>query len=180
MAEKLEQLLQISFTIRNFMWGNWMIALLVLTGILLTLVTVFIQVRKLVHAFRLVFKGAVGEDHSADDQGDISPFAALMTALASTVGNGNIAGVATAIATGGPGAPFWMWVFGFFGMATKYAEGFLGVKFRKMAEDGSTAGGPMYYIRYGLKNEKFAKFLGAVFAVCGTDAALLGTGNMAQ
>jgi AGCS family alanine or glycine:cation symporter len=180
MAVKLEQLLQISFTIRNFMWGNWMIALLVATGILLTLVTGFIQVRKFVHAFGLVLKGAMGEDHSVDDQGDISPFAALMTALASTVGNENIAGVATAIATGGPGAPFWMWVSGFFGMATKYAEGFLGVKFRKMVEDGSIAGGPMYYIRYGLKNEKFAKFLGAAFAVCSAGAALLGTGNMAQ
>jgi len=180
MTQKLEQLLQLSFAIRDFMWGNWMIALLVLTGILLTLVTGFIQVRKFIHAFGLVLRGAKGEDHAADDQGDISPFAALMTALAATVGNGNIAGVATAIATGGPGAPFWMWVSGFFGMATKYAEGFLGVKFRKVAEDGSMAGGPMYYIRYGLKNEKFAKFLGAAFAVCGAGAALLGTGNMAQ
>ena len=180
MSEKLEQLLQISFTLRNFMWGNWMIGLLVLTGILLTLVTGFIQVRKFGRAFSLVLRGARGKDHSAEDQGDISPFAALMTALAATVGNGNIAGVATAIATGGPGAPFWMWVSGFFGMATKYAEGFLGVKFRKMAEDGTMAGGPMYYIRYGLKDEKFAKFLGATFAVCGAGAALLGTGNMAQ
>jgi len=180
MTEKLERLLQMSFSIRDFMWGNWMIALLVLTGIMLTLVTGFIQVRKFISAFGLVLRGAKGTDHAADDQGDISPFAALMTALAATVGNGNIAGVATAIATGGPGAPFWMWVSGFFGMATKYAEGFLGVKFRKVAEDGSMAGGPMYYIRYGLKNEKFAKFLGAAFAVCGAGAALLGTGNMAQ
>ena len=157
-----------------------MVALLVLTGVLLTIFTGTIQVRKLFTALKLVFLGARGKDHEESEEGDISPFAALMTALAATVGNGNIAGVATAIATGGPGAPLWMWISGFFGMATKYAEGFLGVKFRKIAEDGYMAGGPMYYIRYGLKNEKFAKLLGATFAVCGAFAALFGTGNMAQ
>ncbi len=176
----LEQLLKYSIEVRNFMWGNWMIALLVFTGVVLTVVTGTIQIRKLGTALKLVLLGARGKDHEEDEEGDISPFAALMTALAATVGNGNIAGVATAIATGGPGAPFWMWISGFFGMATKYAEGFLGVKFRKIAEDGSMAGGPMYYIRYGLKNERFAKFLGAAFAVCGAFAALFGTGNMAQ
>ncbi len=176
----LEQLLKYSIVIRNFMWGNWMIALLVFTGVVLTVVTGTIQIRKLGLALKLVLLGARGKDHEEEEEGDISPFAALMTALAATVGNGNIAGVATAIATGGPGAPFWMWVSGFFGMATKYAEGFLGVKFRKIAEDGSMAGGPMYYIRYGLKNEAFARFLGAAFAVCGAFAALFGTGNMAQ
>jgi len=180
MSKLLEQLLQNSITIRNFMWGNWMIALLVLTGVILTIVTGTIQVRKLITALKLVVLGARGKDYEEDEEGDISPFAALMTALAATVGNGNIAGVATAIATGGPGAPLWMWVSGFFGMATKYAEGFLGVKFRQFAEDGSTQGGPMYYIRHGLKNEKFAKFLGGAFAVCGAFAALFGTGNMAQ
>jgi AGCS family alanine or glycine:cation symporter len=124
--------------------------------------------------------GARGKDYDHDEEGDISPFAALMTALAATVGNGNIAGVATAIATGGPGAPFWMWISGFFGMATKYAEGFLGVKYREIAEDSSMAGGPMYYIRKGIKNITIAKYLGGTFAVCGAFAALFGTGNMAQ
>jgi len=176
----LEKLLQLSISIRDFMWGNWMVALLVMTGVILTVVTGVIQIRKLFPAFRLVLLGARGKDHEEDDEGDISPFAALMTALAATVGNGNIAGVATAIATGGPGAPFWMWVSGFFGMATKYAEGFLGVKFRQVAEDGSMAGGPMYYIRHGIKNQKFAFFLGGAFAVCGAFASLFGTGNMAQ
>ncbi len=180
MDNLLERLLQLSITIRDFMWGNWMVALLVFTGVVLTIVTGTIQVRKLIPALKLVLLGAIGKDYKEDEEGDISPFAALMTALAATVGNGNIAGVATAIATGGPGAPFWMWISGFFGMATKYAEGFLGVKFRQTAEDGSMAGGPMYYIRYGLKNEKFAKFLGATFAFCGAFAALFGTGNMAQ
>jgi AGCS family alanine or glycine:cation symporter len=180
MANQLERLLQASVEIRNFMWGNWMVALLVLTGVILTIVTGVIQIRKLIPSFRLVLLGARGKDHDEEEQGDISPFAALMTALAATVGNGNIAGVATAIATGGPGAPFWMWVSGFFGMATKYAEGFLGVHFRRIAKDGSMAGGPMYYIRDGLKTEGFARFLGGAFAVCGAFAALFGTGNMAQ
>ena len=176
----MEKLLALTFQVRDFMWGNWMVALLVLTGIVLTIATKTIQVRRLGNALRLIFLGARGKDHAAEDEGDISPFAALMTALAATVGNGNIAGVATAIATGGPGAPLWMWISGFFGMATKYAEGFLGVKFRKVAEDGTMAGGPMYYIRYGLKKGKFSKYLAAAFAICGAFAALFGTGNMAQ
>ncbi|NOX87792.1 MAG: sodium:alanine symporter family protein [Calditrichaeota bacterium] len=178
--EFMEKVLQLSFQVRDFMWGNWMVALLVVTGIVLSIVTKMIQIRRLGNSLRLVFLGARGKDYSKDDVGDISPFAALMTALAATVGNGNIAGVATAIATGGPGAPVWMWISGFFGMATKYAEGFLGVKYRKIAEDGTMAGGPMYYIRYGLKKGKFSKFLAALFAVCGALAALFGTGNMAQ
>lgn len=180
MENVLELFLQFSIKIRDFMWGNWMVTLLVLTGVILTVVTGVIQIRKLITAFKLVLLGARGKDYDPDEEGDISPFAALMTALAATVGNGNIAGVATAIATGGPGAPFWMWISGFFGMATKYAEGFLGVKFRQVAEDGFMAGGPMYYIRYGLKNKKFAKVLGGAFAICGAFAALFGTGNMAQ
>ncbi len=180
MENWLDLLLHYSFTIRDFMWGNWMVALLVITGVVLTLVTRFIQVRRLGNALRLVLLGARGKDYAKEDEGDISPFAALMTALAATVGNGNIAGVATAIAMGGPGAPVWMWISGFFGMATKYAEGFLGVKFRKVAEDGTMAGGPMYYIRYGLDKFKFARYLAALFAICGAFAALFGTGNMAQ
>jgi|Deesub1362B_J571_1020462.scaffolds.fasta_scaffold02690_3 AGCS family alanine or glycine:cation symporter len=180
MTAFLEWLLKFVESTADFMWGNWMIALLVGTGILLTFTTRGIQVRKFLLSMRFVFKGALGRDRTEKEQGDISPFAALMTALAATVGNGNIAGVATAIATGGPGAPFWMWVSAFFGMATKYAEGFLGVKFRKVAEDGSMAGGPMYYARYGIKNQTFAKILGMTFAVCGGVTALLGTGNMMQ
>ncbi|RMG64893.1 MAG: sodium:alanine symporter family protein [Calditrichaeota bacterium] len=180
MTDFLEALLHYSLAVRNFMWGNWMVALLVLTGLVLSVFTKFIQVRRLGNALKLVLLGARGKDYQEEEEGDISPFAALMTALAATVGNGNIAGVATAIATGGPGAPLWMWVSGFLGMATKYAEGFLGVKYREVAEDGTMAGGPMYYISKGLKNKKFGKILGAVFAVCGAFAALFGTGNMAQ
>lgn len=181
MTEFLNGLLNLTNDVANFMWGEWMIILLVGTGILLSVMTGFIQVRKLGLSLNLVFKGSrEKKEDIKKKEGDISPFAALMTALAATVGNGNIAGVATAIATGGPGAPFWMWVSAFFGMATKYAEGFLGVKFRKVAEDGSMSGGPMYYIRYGIKNKGIAKPLGMLFAVCGAMTALFGTGNMMQ
>lgn len=167
-------------TVVDFMWGNWMIVLLVGTGIILSVLTRFIQVRKFVLSIKYLFQGGKKSEVLKDTEGDISPFAALMTALAATVGNGNIAGVAAAIATGGPGAPLWMWVSGFFGMATKYAECFLGVKYRQVAEDGSMAGGPMYYIRYGIKNQPIARFLGMTFAICGGMTALLGTGNMMQ
>jgi len=180
MATIFEWLLSQSETLVSIMWGNWMILLLIGTGILLTVLTRLIQVRKFILSIKFLLQGGRKSDISKDTQGDISPFAALMTALAATVGNGNIAGVAAAIATGGPGAPFWMWISGFIGMATKYAECFLGVKFRKVAEDGSMAGGPMYYCRYGIKNQSIAKFMGMIFAVCGGMTALLGTGNMMQ
>jgi AGCS family alanine or glycine:cation symporter len=164
----------------DFMWSSWMLVLLLGTGILLTFLTRFIQVRRLILSMKLVLRGALRKERLDKEEGDISPYAALMTALAATVGNGNIAGVATAIATGGPGAPVWMWIAGFFGMATKYAEGFLGVRFRIKNPRGEMSGGPMYYARYGIKNIGLAKFMGALFAVCGSIAALFGTGNMAQ
>jgi len=164
----------------DFMWGSWMIVLLLGTGILLTFLTRLIQVRRLLLSLKMVLRGALGKDKTEKEEGDISPYAALMTALAATVGNGNIAGVATAIATGGPGAPVWMWIAGFFGMATKYAEGFLGVRFRIKNKRGEMSGGPMYYARQGIKNPQLAKFMGMFFAVCGAFACLFGTGNMAQ
>lgn len=164
----------------DFMWGSWMIALLLGTGILLTFLTRTIQVRRLLLSLKMVLRGAMGKDKSEKSEGDISAYAALMTALAATVGNGNIAGVATAIATGGPGAPLWMWIAGFFGMATKYAEGFLGVRFRIKNKRGEMSGGPMYYARHGIKIKSLAKFMGIFFAICGSIAALFGTGNMAQ
>jgi AGCS family alanine or glycine:cation symporter len=159
------------------MWGPFMIGLLLLTGIYLTIRTRGLQFTHLGRSLRLIFSK---ESRSEEGKGDISPFAALMTALAATVGNGNIAGVATAIAIGGPGAPVYMWIAGLFGMATKYAEGFLGVHFREVAPNGTMAGGPMYYVRNGLKHKKLGRWLGAAFAVCGSVACLIGTGNMAQ
>jgi len=176
----LDRALIFTRELSDIAWGTWMIILLLGTGIILTLATGWVQIRKLASAFREVFRGALHRGYLGREEGDISPFAALMTALAATVGNGNIAGVATAIATGGPGAPFWMWVAGIFGMATKYAEGFLGVKFRKKMPTGEMAGGPMYYARYGIRWKPAAKFLGALFAISASITALLGTGNMAQ
>lgn len=164
----------------DFIWFPLMVFLLLLVGVLLTGVCRLIQVRRLALSLKLVLRGALRKDKLEQEEGDISPYAALMTALAATVGNGNIAGVATAIATGGPGAPVWMWIAGFLGMATKYAEGFLGVRFRIKNKRGEMSGGPMYYARYGIKNEHLGKFMGMFFAVCGTIAALFGTGNMAQ
>ncbi|MCB0284533.1 MAG: sodium:alanine symporter family protein [Calditrichaeota bacterium] len=169
--------LDITTQIDSIMWGPLMIGLLLITGIILTIWTRGIQFTHFWYSLKLIF---VKESHSEEGKGDISPFAALMTALAATVGNGNIAGVATAIAIGGPGAPVYMWIAGIFGMATKYAEGFLGVKFREIAPNGTMAGGPMYYVKNGLKNKKLGYYLGAAFAVFGTIACLIGTGNMAQ
>ncbi len=164
----------------DFIWFPLMVVLLFLIGIMLTILTRLIQVRRFILSMKMVFRGAMKKDKSEKEEGDISPYAALMTALAATVGNGNLAGVATAIATGGPGAPVWMWIAGFLGMATKYAEGFLGVRFRVKNERGEMSGGPMYYARYGIKNLKLAKFMGMFFAICGAFTCLFGTGNMAQ
>ncbi|NIR49262.1 amino acid carrier protein [candidate division KSB1 bacterium] len=161
----------------KLMWGLPMIALLLCTGLFLTLATKGLQFSQFWPSLKLIFSK---EARSEVGKGDISPFAALMTALAATVGNGNIAGVATAIAIGGPGAPVFMWIAGLFGMATKYAEGFLGVQYREIAPNGTMAGGPMYYAKNGLKNKKLGRFLGGAFALFGTVACLIGTGNMAQ
>jgi AGCS family alanine or glycine:cation symporter len=171
----------------DYVWG-WgpafladiplMVILLLGTGILLTLTTGFIQLRRFGNASKLLLAGALGKS-KGEGEGDITPFQALMTALSATVGNGNIAGVASAIATGGPGAAFWMWITAVFGMATKYAEAVLGVKYRKVAADGTMAGGPMYYCEYGIGG-RFGRFLGIFFAVAGAIACLIGTGNMFQ
>ena len=174
----MDSILDWTTRIDSTMWGPAMISLLLGTGLYYTIRLKGLQFGQFFHSIKLIFsKESRIEDEA---HGDISPFAALMTALAATVGNGNIAGVATAIAIGGPGAPVFMWIAGLFGMATKYAEGFLGVKFRERAANGTMAGGPMYYVKNGLKNKKLGKWLGAAFAVCGTIATLIGTGNMAQ
>lgn len=164
----------------DFIWYPLMVFFLLTIGVLLTILTRLIQVRRLILSLKMVLRGALHKDKIEKAEGDITPYAALMTALAATVGNGNIAGVATAIATGGPGAPFWMWLAGFFGMATKYTEGFLGVKFRIKNKRGEMSGGPMFYSRYGIKNQNLAKFMGMFFAICGAFTCLFGTGNMAQ
>lgn len=157
-----------------------MVPILFLVGAWMTYKTGFIQFKRLGSGLKLIFGGFLGKSSGKKRDGDVSPFAALSTALAATVGNGNIGGVATALFTGGPGAIFWMWICGFVGMATKYSEALLGVKYREKYSDGTIAGGPMYYIKNGLKNSKLARILAAAFAVCGAFAALFGTGNMMQ
>jgi alanine or glycine:cation symporter, AGCS family len=170
-------LLETTTRLDTALWGPLMIALLLGAGIYLTIRARGIQFSQFTNSLKLVFSK---ESRSEEGTGDISPFAALMTALAATVGNGNIAGVATAIAIGGPGAPVYMWIAGIFGMATKYAEGFLGVHYREIAPNGTMAGGPMYYLKNGLKYKKLGKLLGTAFAVFGAIACLIGTGNMMQ
>lgn len=155
----------------DIIWGPPLLVLLVGTGIYLTVRLGILQLRLLPYAVKLVFS----RNNDKDSEGDISHFQALMTASAATVGTGNIVGVATAIVLGGPGAVFWMWLAGFFGMATKYGEAILAVKYRVKDPEGQMAGGPMYYLEHGLKQ----KWLGVLFAVFGALAAF-GIGNGTQ
>lgn len=152
----------------GLVWGPWLIILLFGTHLFLTFRLGFIQ-RYMGRAIRLSFSRDKG------GQGDVSQFAALMTALAATIGTGNIIGVASAVATGGPGAVLWMWLTGVFGIATKYAEAVLSVKYRVVTPNGEMAGGPMYALEHGLK----AKWLGVIFAAF-TALAAFGIGNMTQ
>lgn len=161
--------------IDDFVWGLPLLVLLVGTGIYLTIRLGLLQVLRLPKAFKLIFAEDKGE-------GDISSFAALATALAATVGTGNIVGVATAIGTGGPGALFWMWMAACFGMATKYAEGLLAIKYRTKDDNGQVSGGPMYYIINGITGrlKVIAKPLAYFFALAGILVALLGIGTFSQ
>ncbi len=152
--------------------------LLVICGLYLTIRTGFIQIRGFWAGIKQVARGISHDQHGAE--GEITPFQALSTALASTVGNGNIGGVATAILVGGPGAIFWMWITAIFGMATKYAEAVAGVSTRIRKESGHFASGPMYYIMEGVPWPGVARTLALMFCVFGAATALLGTGNMAQ
>jgi alanine or glycine:cation symporter, AGCS family len=167
-----EQILAVLSKISDFIWGPPMLILLVGTGILLTIMLKGLQFRALKSSLYLALIKRKEDDAQ---EGDISHFQALMTALAATVGTGNIAGVATAIAAGGPGALFWMWITGFFGMATKYGEAVLAVKYRHVDEDGHMSGGPMYYLTDGLN----AKWLGIAFAFFASISAF-GIGNLVQ
>lgn len=160
-------------TLNGWVWGPPLLVLLVGTGLYLTIRLGLLQVVKLPLALRYLFTKDKDDD-SGD--GDVSSFAALCTALSATIGTGNIVGVATAIKTGGPGALFWMWVAAFFGMATKYAEGLLAVKYRVVDENGQMSGGPMYYIEKGLGN----KWLAKMFALFGIFVACFGIGTFAQ
>lgn len=165
-------LMTILQSIDSIVWGPPLIILLLGTGIFLSLRLGMIQVMKLPMALKLIFKA------QNKGQGDVSSFRSLCVALAATVGTGNIVGVATAIKLGGPGALFWMWLAAFFGMATKYAEGLLAIKYRTIDTNGEVAGGPMYYIERGL-GQKW-KPLAIFFAMAGVLVALLGIGTFPQ
>lgn len=167
----MESLKELLGSIGDVVWGPPLLILLVGTGIYLTARLGIIQLRLLPYALKLVFS----KNQDKKSEGDISHFQALMTAMAATVGVGNIVGVATAVVLGGPGAIFWMWMAGFFGMATKYGEAILAVKYRVKDANGQMSGGPMYYLEHGLKQ----KWLGVLFAIFGALAAF-GIGNGTQ
>lgn len=168
----METLIPLLNSIDSILWGPPLITLLLGTGIYLTIRLRLLQVVRLPKALSLIF---TAKNHG---EGDVSSFKALCIALAATVGTGNIVGVATAVKVGGPGAIFWMWIAAFFGMATKYAEGLLAVKYRTTDANGEIAGGPMYYIRHGM-GEKY-KPLATFFAIATILVAFLGIGTFPQ
>ncbi|QQK75009.1 sodium:alanine symporter family protein [Salicibibacter cibarius] len=167
----LESFEYITGEISDFVWGLPLIILLVGTGLYLTFRLAFYSFRMLPYAFKLTFS-----KQDKDSEGDISHFQALMTSTAATVGTGNVVGVATAVVAGGPGAVFWMWMTALVGMATKYSEAILGVKYRQENARGEMSGGPMYYIEKGLGQ----KWLAVLFAFFAVFAAIFGIGNMIQ
>ena len=155
--------------INSIVWGPLMLALILGVGLFLQTGLKFMPVLRIGTGFRLLWEG-----RKATGEGEISPFQALMTSLSATIGTGNIAGVATAIFIGGPGALFWMWMTALVGMATKYAEAVCAVKYREVDELGNHVGGPMYYIKNGLSSKWH--WLAPTFAVFGAIAGF-GIGN---
>ncbi len=172
----METLESILSRIDDFVWGPVMLTLLMGTGIFLTFRTGFLTWRNLGYALR---KTLSKESRKKTGDGDISPFSALMTALASTIGTGNIVGVATAMVSGGPGALVWMWVSAAFGLSSKFSECMLATKYREANENGEMSGGPMYTMKKGIKNKKLGAVLGWMFAFFAVIASF-GIGNMTQ
>ncbi len=177
----------VNSAVNNFVWGLPMLVLLVGTGILMTLLTGFFQVSHIGHWFKNtiggIFKNKHVTAHTGSHDRQISQFQSLCTALAATIGTGNIAGVAAALASGGPGAIFWMWIVAFFGMMTNYSENVLGIYYRRKNEDGEWCGGAMYYLKDGLGSKKGCKQIGAVLAVLFSIFCVIasfGIGNMSQ
>lgn len=168
----MDKLVQFLGSINDTIWGLPMLVLLMGTGLLLTIRLNFLQVSKLPRALKLIFTAP------NEGEGDVSSFKSLCTALAATIGTGNIVGVATAIAAGGPGALFWMWVAAFLGIATKYAEGLLSIKYRVVDAKGEMSGGPMRYIELGM-GEKWL-WLAKMFAFFGAAAGVMGIGTTTQ
>ncbi len=169
----MDKLMELNGAINSFVWGPIMLLLLVGTGVYLTFRTNFFSIGKLGYIMKSTLMKMFAKDQKGE--GEVTAFQAVATALAATVGTGNIAGVATAIALGGPGAIFWMWLSAIFGMTTKYAEVVLSINYREKTPDGRFVGGPMYYIQNGLK----WKWLAYIFAGFGALASF-GIGNMTQ
>lgn len=168
----MEKLNTICKSLNSFIWGLPAMICIVCVGILLTIRTRVIQVRKFPDSMKNTIGKIFSKEKSAD--GSMSPFQAVCTALAGTVGTGNIAGVAGAIAIGGPGAIFWMWCSAFLGMCTKFSEVTLAIHYREKNKDGEYVGGPMYYIKNGLgKNWRWLAYLYAIFGIL----TVFGTGN---
>lgn len=182
----IEKLTEINSVLNDFIWGVPGLVLLIGTGILMTCCTKFFQVTHIGHWFRETIGSLFKKNSSSTkktDRQSISQFQALCTALAATVGTGNIAGVAAAIVVGGPGAVFWMWVAAFFGMMTNYSENVLGIYFRRRNSSGEWSGGAMYYLKDGLGKKKGFKIIASVLAVlfaCFAMLASFGIGNMGQ
>ena len=168
----LEQINEIITAVQGAVWGLPLILLILFTGFLLTVRLGLLQVRHLGKAFKFMIK------NEEEGHGEVTSFGALCTALSATIGTGNIAGVATALAAGGPGALFWMIVAAFLGMATKYAEGLLAIKYRTVDKDGHILGGPFYYIENGMG--KNWKWLAKIFAFFGACVGLFGIGTFTQ
>ncbi|MBR1635468.1 MAG: alanine:cation symporter family protein [Lachnospiraceae bacterium] len=181
----IEKITEINGVINSLVWGWPALILLGSVGVLMTCLTKFFQLTHFRHWIDNTLGAIFHEDHVTGHTQDksISQFQSLCTALAATVGTGNIVGVAGAIATGGPGSVFWMWLIAFFGMMTNYSENVLGILYRRKGEDGSWHGGAMYYLKDGLGAKKGCKTIGAVFAIlfsCFCLLASFGIGNMSQ
>lgn len=181
----MEMIAKVNDLINGWVWGPPMLILMGIVGVLMTILTGCFQITHIGHWMKQtlgsIFKSRHVTAHTSDKS--ISQFQSLCTALAATVGTGNIVGVAGAIASGGPGAVFWMWVIAFFGMMTNFSENVLGIYYRKKNADGEWSGGAMYYLRYGLGGKKNCKAVGIVLAGLFSVFCLLasfGIGNMTQ
>ncbi|MBR3279401.1 MAG: alanine:cation symporter family protein [Lachnospiraceae bacterium] len=184
MEQFLENLTNINDAVNGFVWVKIGLFLLIGTGILMTVITKFFQITHIRHWWEKTGGGVFNKkSHNKNEKGSVSQFQALCTALAATIGTGNIAGVSAAICLGGPGAVFWMWIAAFFGMMTNYSENILGIFYRRKNDEGEWSGGAMYYLQDGLGRYKGCKVIGRILAILFAVFAALasfGIGNMAQ
>lgn len=179
----MELLTEINGKVNDFVWVQVGLILLIGAGLLTTIVTKVFQISHLKHWWTKTIVSVFKKDARKKEKGSVSQFQALCTALAATIGTGNIAGVAAAIVIGGPGAVFWMWIMAFLGMMTNFSENVLGIYYRRRNKKGEWSGGPMYYLQDGLGRMKGCKIVGKVLAILFAICAILasfGIGNMGQ